>query len=82
MYSRMGDIELPVLPDIADLEVPEFPIKSVSLLYQTCSDFPSSNSTFNSQESESEEEEDKEGPRVDRGLDRGFDQQRVEAPQR
>ena len=82
MYSRMGDIELPVLPDIADLEVPEFPIKSVSLLYQTCSDFPSSNSTFNSQESESEEEEDKEGPRVDRGLDRGFDHQRVEAPQR
>ena len=77
----MGDIELPVLPDIADLEVPEFPIKSVSLLYQTCSDFPCSNSTFNSQESESEEEEDKEGPRVDRGLDRGFDHQRVEASQ-
>merc|ERR1711899_32796 len=28
--ARMGDIELPVLPDIADLEVPEFPIKRVS----------------------------------------------------
>jgi len=28
--ARMGDIELPVLPDIADLEVPEFPIKRVN----------------------------------------------------
>ena len=39
----MGDIELPVLPDIADLEVPEFPIKSVFLLFQIYSDFPCSN---------------------------------------
>merc|ERR1711936_772443 len=28
--ARMGDLELPVLPDIGDLEVPEFPIKRVN----------------------------------------------------
>jgi len=28
--ARMGDFELPVLPDIGDLEVPEFPIKRVN----------------------------------------------------
>jgi len=28
--ARMGDFELPVLPDIGDLEVPEFPIKRVT----------------------------------------------------
>ena len=56
--------------------------KRLLFLLYFYSDFPCSNSTFNSQESESEEEEDKEGPRVDRGLDRGFDQQRVEASQR
>merc|ERR1711997_1169397 len=28
--ARMGDLELPVLPDISDLEVPEFPIKRVN----------------------------------------------------
>merc|ERR1719411_1501216 len=28
--ARMGEFELPVLPDIADLEVPEFPIKRVN----------------------------------------------------
>ena len=25
--TRVGDFELPVLPDIGDIEVPEFPIK-------------------------------------------------------
>merc|ERR1711953_163453 len=29
-FTRMGDLELPVLPDIGDLEVPEFPIKRVN----------------------------------------------------
>jgi len=28
--ARMGDFELPVLPDISDIEVPEFPIKRVN----------------------------------------------------
>merc|ERR1712037_879693 len=28
--ARMGDFELPVLPDIGDIEVPEFPIKRVN----------------------------------------------------
>jgi len=28
--ARMGDLELPVLPDIGDIEVPEFPIKRVN----------------------------------------------------